>query len=150
MNGREGRGINSGNYQQTWEISCGTFNGPACGVNQIVFHGYSYEGYYDGEENEKRLPARRPLAQVHHHGLRSVFQQLERLPAHWIHVKRFTDFLARHQMVLRARAWGKNRPGYIQAQLHGDNRLHGRNKIYEDGGLLEQTGYSYDFISPSA
>ncbi len=42
-----------GNYQQTWDDQIWHVQRAfAGGVNQIVFHGYSYNGQYEGEGNE--------------------------------------------------------------------------------------------------
>ncbi len=150
MNGRGGEGINSGNYQQTWGDQLWHIQrAMACGVNQIVFHGYSYEGYYDGEENENGfLPGARWPGYTTM-GYDQFSNNWSACQPHWIHVKRFTDFLARHQMVLRQGVGKIDLAIYRHSYTETIDYM-GATKIYEDGGLLEQTGYSYDFISPSA
>lgn len=150
MNGRGNGPVNSGNYQQTWGNQLWHIQrAMACGVNQIVFHGYSYEGFYKGEGNISGF-----IPGVHWPGYTTMnYNEFSNNwgPAqpNWIHAKQYTDFLGRMQLILRQ---GKAK---IDIAIYRQSYeeiidIRGARKLYDDGGILEQSGYSYEFISPSS
>ena len=142
------------NYQQTWtDLLWHLQRAYAAGVNQVVVHGYSYRGQYDGEGNVDGYVA--GAVWPGYEGFSSAgFSNSwgERQP-NWKNVEDITGFLNRNQMVLQqgeakvdvavyALRYHEN-IDFLQAfGLPGD--------VYTDGGVLENTGYSYDFVSPSA
>lgn len=149
MNGRSGGDRNSGNFQQTfhnqlWHIQ----RAMACGVNQSVFHGYSYEGYYEGEGNENgylpgiRWPGYSTM------GYNEFSNTWGPCQPSWTHMPSLTDFIARCQLVLR-----QGVPRIDLAVFHHSYTepidFRQAKKLYDDQGQLEQLGYSYDFIGPA-
>lgn len=149
MNGRGNGKRNSGNYQQTWKNQLWHLGrAMACCVNQAVFHGYSYEGFYEGEGNEKGF-----MPGVHWPGHTTMgysefSNNWSSCQPNWLHVKRYTDFLARNQVILRA-GTGRIDLAIYHHSYEETIDFCGAEKIYQDGGLLEQSGYTYDFVSPS-
>ena len=61
----------------------------------------------------------------------------------------YTDFLARNQFILRQGTGRIDLAVYRQSYEEIIDFNHAV-KLYDDDGLLEQNGYTYDFISPSA
>lgn len=147
-NGRGNGDENSGNYQQgfknqLWHIQ----RAFAGGVNQVVFHGYSYNGHYDGENNDKgAIPG---IVWPGYEGMNNSYGPSnswgERQP-NWIHAKQYTDFIARNQFILRQGIAKVDLAIYAHRYFEVlDDK--GPEKIYEDS-ILEQSGYTYDFVSP--
>ena len=150
MNGRSNGKLNSGNYQQTWKNQLWHLQrAMACCVNQAVFHGYSYEGRYDGEGNQNGF-----LPGVHWPGYTTMrYSEFSNnwgpTQPNWIHARLYTDFLARNQMVLREGSAKIDLAIYHHCYEETID-FNGAQKLYDDGGLLEQSGYSYDFIGPAS
>lgn len=145
-NGEDG----AGNYQQTWEDQLWHVQrAMAGGVNQIVFHGYSYNGQYDGEGNENGFVAGTTWPGFEGFGQSSWSNSWgERLPS-WQHARDYTDYIARNQYVLR-----QGTPKVDVAVYHHSYweniDFSGADKVYKDGGALGNNGYTYEFVSPSA
>ena len=78
----------AGNYQQTWEdLLWHIQRAMAGGVNQIVFHGYSYNGQYDGEGSENGFVAGTTWPGFEAFGQSSWYNSWgERLPS-WQHAR---------------------------------------------------------------
>ena len=150
MNGRSNGKLNSGNYQQTWKNQLWHLQrAMACCVNQAVFHGYSYEGQYDGEGNQNGF-----LPGVHWPGYTTMrYSEFSNnwgpTQPNWLHARLYTNFLARNQMILREGTARIDLAVYHHCYEETID-FNGAKKLYDDGGLLEQSGYSYDFISPAA
>lgn len=145
-NGEEG----AGNYQQTWDDQMWHVQRAfAGGVNQIVFHGYSYNGQYDGEGNENGYVAGTQWPGFEGFGANSWSNSWgDRIPS-WKHAQSYTDYIARNQYILRQ---GESKVDLaIYAQRYFEKiDFSGAEKVYQDNELLTQNGYTYDFVSPSA
>lgn len=141
-NGEEDAGKN----QQTWRDMLWhiqrSFSG---GVNQIVFHGYSYNGQYDGASatngfgSDVAWPGWEAMDYSNNWGERSP---------NWKHADKLTSWIARNQQVLREGTPKMDLAIYslkYWENIDTDNRV----KDYDDNGALEQAGYSYDFVAPS-
>lgn len=134
-----------GNYQQTFQDHIWhDQRAYSAGVNQVVFHGYAYNGQFgNGFLDGVKWPGFdgfSPTTWSNSFG--------ERQP-NWIYAKTYLDFLTRNQFILRQ---GKPRVDlaiYYQSYYENIDFM-GSKKILDDGGILEQHGYSYDFISPAA
>ena len=143
----QGNGEESpGNYQQTWDSQIWHLQRAfAGGVNQIVFHGYSYNGQYEGEGNENGY-----LAETKWPGFEGFSVHAwsnswgERLPS-WKHAKNYTDYIARNQYILRQGEAKVDLAIYKQQFWNV-----GRTEFYLDDKQLQRQGYTYDFISPAA
>jgi hypothetical protein len=141
-NGEEDAGKN----QQTWRAMLWhiqrAFSG---GVNQTVFHGYSYNGQYDGASATNGF-----ASDVAWPGWESMDYSTnwgDRSP-NWKHADTFTSWIARNQQVLREGTAKMDLAIYslkYWENIDTDNRV----KDYDDDGALEQAGYSYDFVAPS-
>ncbi|KAB1636074.1 LPXTG cell wall anchor domain-containing protein [Pseudoclavibacter terrae] len=144
---RRGNGEeDSGKNQQTWDDMRWhvqrAFSG---GVNQIVFHGYSYNGQYDGDSaingfaTEVAWPGWEAMNYSNNWGERSP---------NWQHAADSATWIARNQHVLRQ---GEAKIDVaVYALRYWENiDIANRTKDYDDGGLLEQSGYTYDFVAPS-
>lgn len=150
MNGRGNGGVNSGNYQQTWGNQLWHIQRAfSCCVNQAVFHGYSYEGYYEGEGNENGFLPGTHWPGYTTMGYSEFSNNWSSCQPNWLHVNHYTDFLARNQFVLR-QGTGKSDLAVLRQSYEETIDFNQAVKLYDDGGLLEQNGYTYDFISPSA
>ncbi|PWM99062.1 MAG: hypothetical protein DBX37_05520 [Massilioclostridium sp.] len=145
-NGEEG----AGNYQQTWDDQMWHVQRAfAGGVNQIVFHGHSYNGQYDGEGNENGYVAGTQWPGFEGFGANSWSNSWgDRIPS-WKHAQSYTDYIARNQYILRQ---GESKVDLaIYAQRYFEKiDFSGAEKVYKDDELLTQSGYTYDFVSPSA
>lgn len=150
MNGRGNGGINSGNYQQTWGNQLWHMGRAfSCGVNQAVFHGYSYEGFYEGEGNENGFLPGTHWPGYTTMGYSEFSNNWSSCQPNWLHARLYTDFLARNQLVLRQ---GSSKMD-LAVYRHSYEEIIDFNhavKLYDDDGLLEQLGYTYDFVSPSS
>lgn len=136
----------SGKNQQTWDDMRWhvqrAFSG---GVNQIVFHGYSYNGQYDGDSavdgfaTEVAWPGWEAMNYSNNWGERSP---------NWQHASDSANWIARNQQVLRQ---GEAKMDVaVYALRYWENiDIANRTKDYNDDGLLEQSGYTYDFVAPS-
>lgn len=150
MNGRGNGKKNSGNYQQTWKnLLWHIHRAFAGGVNQVVMHGYSYRGQYDGPGNENgHLPE---LIWPGYEGMGSFdsFSNSwgERQP-NWIHARQYTDYLARTQYLLRCGEMKVDLAIYAQRYFEKIDFV-GAEKIF-DSQILEQNGYTYEFLGPAA
>lgn len=139
----------AGNYQQTWEdLLWHIQRAMAGGVNQIVFHGYSYNGQYDGEGSENGFVAGTAWPGFEAFGQSSWSNSWgERLPS-WQHARDYTDAIARSQYLLR-----QGTPKVDVAIYHHSywepGELSGADKMYKDEGALQRSGYTYEFVSPS-
>lgn len=149
MDGRGNGKKNSGNYQQTWKnLLWHTHRALAGGVNQVVMHGYSYRGQYDGPGNEHgHLPE---LIWPGYEGMGSFdsFSNSwgERQP-NWIHARQYTDYLARTQYLLRCGEMKVDLAIYAQRYFERIDFV-GAEKIF-DSTALEENGYTYEFLSPA-
>ena len=72
----------------------------------------------------------------------------ERQP-NWIFANTYVDFLTRNQYILRKGTPKIDLAIYYQSYYETIDFI-GSKKIFDDGGILEQHGYTYDFISPVA
>lgn len=142
--GTRGNGENnSGNYEQTfadhlWHDQ----RAFASGVNQVVFHGYPYNGQYeDGVVAGTQWPGFTGFESY-----RWSNSWGERQP-NWMFAKNYTDFISRNQMILR-----QGTPKVDLAVYHHSYYetidFWGPDKVL-DTTDLEQNGCSYDFIDPS-
>lgn len=150
MKGRGNGTIQSGNYQQTWGNQLWHIQRAFSGcVNQVVFHGYSYEGFYDGEDQENGF-----LPGTHWPGYTTMgYSEFSNnwgpTQPNWLHANHYIDFLARTQATLRFGV-GKIDLAIYRQSFEETIDFNHAEKSYRDGGLLEQSGYTYDFICPSA
>lgn len=150
MNGRGNGKKNSGNYQQTWKnILWHIHRAFVGGVNQVVMHGYSYRGQYDGPGNEEgHLPE---LIWPGYEGMGSFdsFSNSwgERQP-NWIHARQYTDYLARTQYLLRCGEMKVDLAIYAQRYFERIDFV-GAEKIF-NSQILEKNGYTYEFLSPAS
>ncbi|MCD7950046.1 MAG: hypothetical protein LUG12_07300 [Erysipelotrichaceae bacterium] len=142
--GTRGNGnSNSGNYEQTfldhiWHDQ----RAFASGVNQIVFHGYAYSGVYQDEA----------LDDVSWPGF-TGFESYkwsnswgERQP-NWDYASTYTNYLSRIQYTLRQGTANIDLAIYHHSYYETID-FYNPDTIF-DTDVLEQNGYSYDFISPS-
>lgn len=144
-NGEDG----AGNYQQTWEDQLWHVQrAMAGGVNQIVFHGYSYNGQYEGEGNENGFVAGTSWPGFEGFGQSSWSNSWgERLPS-WQHARDYTDYIARNQYLLR-QGTAKVDVAIYHHSYWENIDFSGADKVYKDGGALGQNGYTYEFVSPA-
>ena len=143
--GTRGNGeLNSGNYEQTfldhiWHDQ----RAFATGVNQIVFHGYPYNGNYDGDVVEgTQWPGFTGFESY-----RWSNSWGERQP-NWMFAKTYMDFIARNQYILR-QGTPKSDVAVYHHSYYETIDFWGPDKILTTEAL-EQNGYSYDFVDPSA
>lgn len=139
-----------GNYQQTFQSQAWHVQRAfATGVNQVVFHGYAYNGQYDGEGNQNGY-----VEGVQWPGFDGFSASTwsnswgERQP-NWTYARNYTDFIARNQYLLRQGEAKVDLAIYDHSYYETIDFI-GCQKIYDDGGQLEQNGYTYDFVSPSS
>ena len=143
-NGEEGAGA----YQQTWDDQLWHIQRAfAGGVNQIVFHGYSYNGQYDGEGNENGYVAGTQWPGFA--GLGGWSNCWGERQPNWTHAAAYTDFIARNQMTLREGVQKVDLAIYALRYWETID-YSGPKKVYQDESVLEHSGYSYDFVSPAA
>ena len=146
-----GNGENScGNYQQTFQDHIWHDQRAfSAGVNQVVFHGYAYNGQFDGANSANGF-----IKSVKWPGFDGFSSTTwsnsfgERQP-NWIFAKSYLDFLTRNQFILRQGKPKVDLAIYYQNYYETIDFI-GSKKIFDDGGILEQHGYSYDFLSPAA
>lgn len=118
-------------------------------MNQVVFHGYAYNGQFDGENSVNGF-----IKNVKWPGFDGFSSSTwsnsfgERQP-NWIFAKSYLDFLTRNQFILRQGTPKVDLAIYYQNYYETIDFI-GSKKIFDDGGILEQHGYSYDFLSPAA
>ncbi len=139
------------NYQQTWDAQLWHIQRAfAGGVNQIVFHGYSYNGQYEGEGNVDGYLAGTQWPGFEGFGSISSFSNSwgERQP-NWLHANSYTDFIGRNQMVLRE-GTAKVDLAICDLRYWETIDYSGASKVYKDNSALEHSGYTYDFVSPAA
>lgn len=144
-----GNGENScGNYQQTFQDHIWHDQRAfSVGVNQIVFHGYAYNGQFDGKNSVNGF-----ISSVRWPGFDGFSSTTwsnsfgERQP-NWTFAKSYLDFLTRNQFILRQGKPKVDLAIYYQSYYETIDFI-GSKKIFNDGGELEKHGYSYDFLSP--
>lgn len=139
-----------GNYQQTFQSQAWHVQRAfAGGVNQVVFHGYAYNGQYDGPGSVNGY-----VEGVQWPGFDGFEASTwsnswgERQP-NWTDARSYTDFIARNQYLLRQGEAKVDLAIYDHSYYENIDFV-GCQKIYEDNGLLEQNGYTYDFVSPAS
>ena len=141
-NGEEDAGKNEQTWRDMlWHVQR-SFSG---GVNQIVFHGYSYNGQYDGASATNGFAS--DVAWPGWESMDYATNWGERSP-NWKHAEQFTSWVARNQQILRRGTAKMDLAIYslkYWENIDTDNRV----KDYNDDGALEQAGYSYDFVAPS-
>ncbi|MBE6542582.1 MAG: hypothetical protein E7672_09105 [Ruminococcaceae bacterium] len=138
----------SGNYEQTIKnLMWHTQRAFAAGVNLAVFHGYNYNGHYHGEGNENGC-----LPGIVWPGLDVVGSDHwsnnwnERQP-NWLAMDQVTDYLARVQYFLQCGTPKIDLAVYRHSYFETID-FNGPEKIINTS-LLEQAGFTYDFLSPS-
>lgn len=142
--GTRGNGeYNSGNYEQTfldhiWHDQ----RAFASGVNQVVFHGYPYNGSYNG----KAVEGTQWPGFTGFESYRWSNSWGERQP-NWLFAKNYLSFIARNQYVLR-QGTAKVDAAVYHHSYYETIDFWGPEKIFTTE-VLEQNGYSYDFIDPS-
>ena len=138
------------NYQQTWDSQLWHIQRAfAGGVNQVVFHGYSYNGQYDGEGNENGYVAGTQWPGFEGFGRNQWSNSWGERQPNWIHANAYTDFISRNQMVLRE-GTAKVDLAIVDLRYWETIDFYGAAKIYNDNSALEHMGYTYDFVSPAA
>ncbi|MBD5424289.1 MAG: hypothetical protein HDR44_04125, partial [Allobaculum sp.] len=142
--GTRGNGENnSGNYEQTFQDHIWHDQRAfAAGVNQVVFHGYPYNGQYEeGVVEGTQWPG---FTGFESHRWSNSWG--ERQP-NWMFADDYLDFIARNQLILR-----QGTPKVDLAIYHHSYYetidFWGPDKVFNTTNL-EQNGYSYDFIDPS-
>ena len=146
-----GNGENScGNYQQTFQDHIWHDQRAfSAGINQVVFHGYAYNGQFDGKNSVNGF-----IASVKWPGFDGFSSTTwsnsfgERQP-NWKFAKTYLDFLTRNQFILRQGTPKVDLAIYYQSYYETIDFIASK-KILDDGGNLEQHGFSYDFLSPAA
>ena len=137
--------LNSGNYQQTFQDHIWHDQRAfAVGVNQVVFHGYAYNGQFGKSYVEGvKWPGFDGFSA-------STWSNSfgERQP-NWTYASTYLDFLTRNQYVLRQGTPKVDVAIYYQSYYETIDFI-GSKVLFDDGGNLEQHGYSYDFLSPAA
>lgn len=134
---------NSGNYEQTfldhlWHDQ----RAFACGVNQVVFHGFPYSGAYEGGAVEgTQWPG---FTGFESHRWSNSWG--ERQP-NWIFSPAYLDYVTRTQYLLR-QGTPKVDLAVYRHSYYEIIDFWGPDKIF-DTTTLEQNGYSYDFLSPA-
>lgn len=147
--GRGNGDANSGNYEQgikkhLWHVQ----RAYAGGVNQVYFHGLRYRGHYHGEGNENgalpgtHWPGYEPMGFVS--GCSNSWD--DRQP-NWNGMNQLTDYMARCQYVLQTGETKVDLAVYRHSYFDVLDCCDGCEKIFPST-VLEQLGYSYDFISP--
>ncbi|MFE3851731.1 glycosyl hydrolase [Streptomyces griseorubiginosus] len=141
-NGEEDAGKNQQTFHDIlWHIQRG-FSG---GVNQVVFHGYSYNGQYDGASAVDGFAS--GVAWPGWEAMEFSNNWGERSP-NWKHALDYTTWIARNQQVLREGV-AKIDLAVYSLKYWESGELDNKKKDYDDDGLLEQSGFSYDFVDPS-
>ncbi|NJP41520.1 hypothetical protein HCH52_10745 [Oscillospiraceae bacterium HV4-5-C5C] len=143
-NGRDHAGVNSGNYQQTFDnMLWHTQRAFAAYVNQIVFHGYAYRG----QTATGTLPglAWPGFDAFGADGPSNTWG--ERQP-NWSAMPRLTSFLARNQWVLQ-QGEAKVDLAVYRHSYHETIDFNGTQRLFV-ADRLEARGYNYEFIGPAA
>lgn len=143
--GTRGNGeYNSGNYEQTFQDHIWHDQRAfASGVNQVVFHGYPYSGAYEGGVVEgTQWPGFTGFESY-----RWSNSWGERQP-NWMFADTYLNFITRNQYILR-----QGTPKVDVAVYHHSYYetidFWGPDKIFTTE-VLEQNGYSYDFLDPAS
>lgn len=143
--GTRGNGeYNSGNYEQTFQDHIWHDQRAfASGVNQVVFHGYPYSGAYEGGVVEgTQWPGFTGFESY-----RWSNSWGERQP-NWMFADTYLNFITRNQYILR-----QGTPKVDLAVYHHSYYetidFWGPDKIFTTE-VLEQNGYSYDFLDPAS
>ncbi len=137
--------LNCGNYEQTFHDHIWHDQRAfSVGVNQVVFHGYAYNGQYgSGYVEGVKWPGFDGFSA-------STWSNSfgERQP-NWRYANTYLDFLTRNQYILRQGAPKVDVAIYYQSYYETIDFI-GSKILFDDGGNLEQHGYTYDFLSPAA
>ena len=135
---------NSGNYEQTFQDHIWHDQRAfASGVNQVVFHGYPYNGNYEGGAVEgTQWPGFTGFE-----SFRWSNSWGERQP-NWMFADTYLDFIARNQYILR-QGTAKVDAAVYHHSYYETIDFWGPDKIFMTESL-EQNGYSYDFLDPAA
>ncbi len=142
--GTRGNGeYNSGNYEQTFQDHIWHDQRAfASGVNQVVFHGYPYNGAYEGTVVEgTQWPGFTGFESY-----RWSNSWGERQP-NWMFADTYLDFITRNQYILR-QGTPKVDVAIYHHSYYETIDFWGPDKIFTTEAL-EQNGYSYDFVDPS-
>ncbi|MEX2803804.1 glycosyl hydrolase [Streptococcus sp. H31] len=145
-----GNGLkNSGNYEQTFQNHIWHDQRAfAAGVNQVVFHGYAYNGQYDGDGSENGYNKDVQWPGFDGFGPSSWSNSWGERQPNWIYAGTYLDFITRNQYVLRQGQAKVDLAIYDHSYYETIDFI-GSKKIF-NSKKLEQNGYSYDFLSPSA
>ncbi|MGN1219515.1 MAG: glycosyl hydrolase [Candidatus Cryptobacteroides sp.] len=137
----------SKNHAQSWQnLLFFVQRAFSAGVNNITLHGYNYSGKFSGPGNiENHLPG---VAWPGWEGFgRDGFSNSWGTEPLWEMAPIYTRFIARNGYILKQ---GKPRIDLaVFRESFWDNNFEGRDGDYwyRDGGLLQDMGYSYDFVS---
>ncbi|MCI9572874.1 MAG: hypothetical protein HFH97_09730 [Lachnospiraceae bacterium] len=147
--GRGNGDRNSGNYQQCWHnLLWHAHRSLAGGVNQLVLHGYSYRGHYDGAGSENGHL--KDLIWPGYEGMGSYdsFSNSwgERQP-NWLHARQYTDYMTRVQYMLRQGQMKVDLAVFAQRYFERIDFV-GAVRIF-DSPVLEDAGYTYEFLCPA-
>ena len=147
--GRGNGDCNSGNYEQgfkkhLWHLQ----RAYAGGVNQVYFHGLRYRGHYHGEGNENgalpgtHWPGHEPMGRVN-----AFANSWDDRQPNWNGMKQLTDYITRCQYTLQTGKTKVDLAVYRHSYFDVLDCYDDCEKIFQST-VLEQLGYSYDFISP--
>nr|WP_319511106.1 glycosyl hydrolase [uncultured Draconibacterium sp.] len=135
------------NHAQSWEnLLFFVQRTYSAGVNNTTLHGYNYNGVFNGQGNENgHLPN---LAWPGWEGFgRDGYSNSWGAEPLWRHARIYLDFMARNSFILKQ---GKAKIDLaVFRESFWDNAsftVKDGDAWYKDGGLLQDMGYSYDFI----
>jgi len=115
------------------------------GVNNLTFHGYNYSGAFSGPGNvDGHLPG---VTWPGWEGFgREGYSNSWGAEPLWKHAKQYTDFLARNSYVLKQGSAKIDLAIFRESFWDNPNSKDG-DAWFKDGGLLQDMGYSYDFLA---
>lgn len=137
------------NHAQSWQnLLFYTQRSFAAGVNNITLHGYTYSGRFDGPGNESGFVPDVAWPGWESFG-RDGFSNNWGSEPLWEMAPLVTGFIARTGYVLKQGVPAVDlaifRESYWDNESFTDN--HDGEVWYRDGGLLQDMGYSYDFVA---
>ena len=142
------------NYQQTWtDLVWHMQRAYVGGVNQLVVHGFSYNGQYEGKDSESGYVPGTVWPGFEGFGSTGFSNSWGSRQPNWTDAPDITSFFNRNQLVLQQGEAKVDLGIYAMRYYEIIDSLQNANQtgdIYTDGSSLEHAGYSYDFLSPAA
>jgi len=118
----------------------------SAGVNNLTFHGYNYTGAFSGPGNVNgHIPG---IAWPGWEGFgRDGYSNSWGAEPLWRHARQYTDFLARNSYVLKQGSAKIDLAVFRESFWDNPSNAKDGDTWYKDGALLQDKGYSYDFLA---